>query len=189
MPDDPIKPPRFPYVGALLCAACLGAAVWTWMTYSYVLEVTPEDIVAAGGARDGRYVRLRTKEVQETVHGVPPRKVEDLHYFYIHRKSGGRFQLYVRAPAVLRPFPGDQFQQCLAHPVRDETGELVFVGRVRVSFFRGKLWSVKVDTTASRFHGASVGGLVVGAMGVFVFAVALRHWLGERRRFREEARA
>ncbi len=30
-------------------------------------------------------------------------------------------------------------------------------------------------------------GLVVGAMGVFVFAVALRHWLRERRRFREEA--
>jgi len=29
--------------------------------------------------------------------------------------------------------------------------------------------------------------LVVGAMGVFVFTVALRHWLGERRKFREEA--
>jgi hypothetical protein len=41
----------------------------------------------------------------------------------------------------------------------------------------------------SRFTGASVAGLVVGAMGAFVFAVALRHWLGERRRFREAARA
>jgi hypothetical protein len=29
--------------------------------------------------------------------------------------------------------------------------------------------------------------LVVGAMGVFVFALALRHWLGERRKFRQEA--
>jgi hypothetical protein len=46
-----------------------------------------------------------------------------------------------------------------------------------------------LDTTASRFHGATIAGLVVGAMGVFVFTVALRHWLGERRRFREEARA
>ena len=48
---------------------------------------------------------------------------------------------------------------------------------------------VALDTTASRFTGASIAGLVVGAMGVFVFNVALRHWLGQRRRFREEARA
>jgi hypothetical protein len=40
---------------------------------------------------------------------------------------------------------------------------------------------VCVDATASRLHGASVAGLVVGAMGVFVFSVALRHWLRERR--------
>jgi hypothetical protein len=46
-----------------------------------------------------------------------------------------------------------------------------------------------VDATASRFTGASVAGLVVGAMGLFVFTVALRHWLGERRVLREEARA
>jgi hypothetical protein len=46
-----------------------------------------------------------------------------------------------------------------------------------------------VDTTASRFHGASIAGLVVGAMGVFVFTIALQHWLKERRKFREDARA
>jgi hypothetical protein len=34
--------------------------------------------------------------------------------------------------------------------------------------------------TASRWHLASIAGLVVGAMGVFVFTVALRHWLRER---------
>jgi len=33
----------------------------------------------------------------------------------------------------------------------------------------------------SRFTGASIAGLVVGAMGVFVFSVALRHWLKERK--------
>ncbi|MHC4199582.1 MAG: hypothetical protein ACYSU0_06285 [Planctomycetota bacterium] len=42
-----------------------------------------------------------------------------------------------------------------------------------------------INTDASRFHGATVAGLVVGAMGVFVFTVALRHWQTERRRFRE----
>ena len=29
-----------------------------------------------------------------------------------------------------------------------------------------------------------VAGLVVGAMGVFVFGAALRYWLGRRRAFR-----
>ena len=38
-----------------------------------------------------------------------------------------------------------------------------------------------VDARRSRFTGASIAGLVVGAMGVFVFTVALRHWLWERR--------
>ncbi len=45
--------------------------------------------------------------------------------------------------------------------------------------------SVRIDTDASRFTGASIAGLVVGAMGVFVFTVALRLWLRERRKFRE----
>ena len=38
----------------------------------------------------------------------------------------------------------------------------------------------EVNASAGRMHGASTAGLVVGAMGVFVFTVALRHWLGER---------
>jgi hypothetical protein len=38
-----------------------------------------------------------------------------------------------------------------------------------------------VDSTASRFTGASIAGLVVGAMGVFVFAVALGHWLNQHK--------
>ncbi len=44
---------------------------------------------------------------------------------------------------------------------------------------------VGLGARLGRFHVASIAGLVVGAMGVFVFSVALRHWLWERRRFRE----
>jgi hypothetical protein len=40
-------------------------------------------------------------------------------------------------------------------------------------------------TTASRFHPASIAGLAVGAMGCFVFSVAFRHWLRERRAWRD----
>jgi len=36
------------------------------------------------------------------------------------------------------------------------------------------------DTTASRFHPASIAGLVVGAMGCFIFGLYLRAWLRER---------
>jgi hypothetical protein len=38
-----------------------------------------------------------------------------------------------------------------------------------------------VDTTASRFHPASVAGLVVGAMGMLVFSLYLRRWVIARR--------
>jgi hypothetical protein len=41
--------------------------------------------------------------------------------------------------------------------------------------------SNSIDTTASRFTGGSIAGLVVGAMGVFIFGLYLRAWLRERR--------
>ena len=72
-----------------------------------------------------------------------------------------------------------------------------FIGRIRVvqaevDITPGAKLHYRIcmlDTATPRFHGASIAGLVVGAMGVFVFAVALRHWLGARRESREGARA
>ena len=55
------------------------------------------------------------------------------------------------------------------------------------SYSSTMVYTVALDAAASRFHGASIAGLVVGAMGVFVFTAALRHWLREQRRFREAA--
>ncbi|MHC5054819.1 MAG: hypothetical protein ACYTKD_08885 [Planctomycetota bacterium] len=37
-----------------------------------------------------------------------------------------------------------------------------------------------VDAAASRWTGASVAGLVVGAMGIFIFALHLRRWMRVR---------
>ena len=54
-----------------------------------------------------------------------------------------------------------------------------FRGRLDDSFAgTGVLW---IDTTASRFHSASIAGLVVGAMGCFIFGLYLRRWLRERK--------
>ncbi|MHC4249526.1 MAG: hypothetical protein ACYS9X_10410 [Planctomycetota bacterium] len=58
--------------------------------------------------------------------------------------------------------------------------------------FRGRIWTrrgghspvwAKVDTAASRFTGASIAGLVVGAMGCFIFGLYLRARLRERKAF------
>ncbi|MHC4253463.1 MAG: hypothetical protein ACYS9X_30465 [Planctomycetota bacterium] len=40
---------------------------------------------------------------------------------------------------------------------------------------------VLVDTTASRFTGASIAGLVVGAMGCFIFGLHVRRWGAQSR--------
>ncbi|MHC4202203.1 MAG: hypothetical protein ACYSU0_19605, partial [Planctomycetota bacterium] len=54
MPDGPTKLPRFPYIAALLCVACIGAAAWTWMRYSYAWPIEPgplDEAVYEGFAR------------------------------------------------------------------------------------------------------------------------------------------
>jgi hypothetical protein len=38
-----------------------------------------------------------------------------------------------------------------------------------------------IDPTASYLTGASIAGLVVGAMGVFIFGLYLRRWLVNRK--------
>ena len=51
----------------------------------------------------------------------------------------------------------------------------------RFCLFDTALDTLSLDTTASRFHPASVASLVVAAMGVFVFGLYLRSWLHERK--------
>jgi hypothetical protein len=41
--------------------------------------------------------------------------------------------------------------------------------------------NMTIDATSPRLVPQSIAGLVVGAMGLFVFAAALRHWLERRR--------
>ena len=170
---NPAKPPRFPFVVALLCAACVGAAAWTWMRYSYCHSVIPEEFwhhlmpdceegrehhaelldEIFNSALTGRYVRLIGRSALSLSWG------RSLNRYFV---SGERGYVLVDSTES-RPYWGTDI-------------ETVFEGRV---VERGA--HLVVDATASRFTGASIVGLVVGAMGVFVFSVALRHWLRERR--------
>ncbi len=185
------KPPRFPFVGAVLCTACIGAAAWLWMRYSYCWDVTPRDFwvdrvrsgtsgawplfpIMIGTADDGtgyswhpnpslvgKYVRLtgylRGGSVRElTVAGVP-------------------LDQQLRWPVSVALAPGTPMDLAGDELLGSLTGRVVLL---RPST------NIQVDCAASRFTGASIAGLVVGAMGVFVFGAALRHWLNQRRAFR-----
>ncbi len=181
MLDNPSRLPRFPYVAALLCAACVGAAAWMWMAHSYAWDVTVKDVHYLAGdlyprdddyedtrQRSGKYVRVRGLVVSTLSVDKQTR------FLYLANAQEPDVQAMVRV-----------------RNASELDGQLEATGRVMK--LSGYEWwhgyPPVVDTTASRFTGASVAGLVVGAMGVFVFAVALRHWLGERSKFREEERA
>lgn len=127
---NPARPPRFPYVGALLCATCVGAAVWMWIRYSYCWELSAQEYHDYGGRsplEEGRW--------------------PDECYVQI-RVAGGRYR-----------------------------GRLEATGRA----------TPVVDGTRGRFTGQSVAGLLLGTMGIFVFAAAIRHWLERRRPVRTSA--
>ncbi|MHC4200654.1 MAG: hypothetical protein ACYSU0_11735 [Planctomycetota bacterium] len=177
MSDDPSKPLRFPFVAAVLCAACLGMATWTWMQYSCVHKVTLDWIHRTHGqaayAFAETYVEveghlLKTGSLNDF--GWLERGTDRSQYAsFVVWDPVNQLREFSSGPIVLR---GRIFTERPGHPPRGRP--VVLNG---------------IDVTSSRLTGASVAGLVVGAMGVFVFTVALRHWLGERRRFREDARA
>ena len=212
MSDNPARPPRFPYVAALLCTACLGAAAWTWMRFSYAWEVTPRTLIDAfdsgeGGSWKRAYVSVHGHIVsvifgsasppvppsayvnvaQERTKAEADARVRELQAELRAKVSEEEYREFERThgPGVLSvsaKWPDMDYQV----PVRITSDE--WASRSRGSLFNGRVVEhprgLAVDTTVSRFHGASIAGLVVGAMGVFVFSVALRHWLGERGAFR-----
>jgi hypothetical protein len=72
-------------------------------------------------------------------------------------------------------------------PVVEDGTEARFFGRLVACSSSNanepaRFWHFVFDATASRFHPASIAGLVVGAMGAFVFGLYLRRWAKERGR-------
>ncbi len=207
MSDDPAKPPRFPYVGALLCAACVGVAVWTWMRYSYRRE--------AGGLPEhpvGRTVLLKMARIFRTMADFPRHRRASIP----DSRPGSRgpeFRLFkgtdfgywqVAGAADTSGEPGNDL--FAVSQGTSERGYIVvyrpggprqgttasYVGRLTWWQWNpdepdGTLFIPVLDTTEGRWHAASISGLVVGAMGVFIFGLAVRHWLKKRRAWRKEA--
>lgn len=166
-PDD-ARPIRFPFVAAALCVTSLTAAVWLFFRYSYAWDVRPDDLTGdfddpLGDVRNhpmlGRYVRLG---------GV------------FHEDRGahrGRMAEAAGASPVVPVFLDR------TEPLPAKVTEVILRGRVVLEWGESTTPdpTVSVDCTQGRWHGASVAGFVVAAWGVFIFAAALRHWLGLRR--------
>ncbi len=144
---------RFPYGPALLCLGCLVMCGYTWMRYSYAWSVTPgtlrsekTPLVGEGRWPDCAYVRVRGIQTSD--------RIEDGGVIYL---QGYWFPDSQSSPRSYSP-----------PPAPGAPGE--WVGRIAMEGV------AKLDTAASRFYPASVAGLVVGAMGLFVFGLYLRSW-------------
>ncbi len=167
-------------------------AAWTWMRFSHAWEVTPDEMTPVIAHLEG-YVQLRAAK--------PAAIVEDRSLLLVGSQGLQTGGCIVRLPKPVATSGrwrqvSHSFGNLLVTEVENGSAQESYTGRFvsfqvpsKVSQRRVYATFYGVDTTASRVHGASIAGLVVGAMGVFVFSVALRHWLWERGGFREEARS
>jgi hypothetical protein len=185
--DDASPSPfrRFPYVQLVFCVACLTMTAWTWMRYSYAWDVSrwvarrqayqyPDWPQGAYVTLRGVVVNLTSSHMGEFRDGEPVRiptvtlkpvdAPDDLPFYALE-------QVFV---PTTRPF------------VAGEVAALS--GRVHLPASGAPLaerhncyWLLIIDGRRSRIASSTVAGLVVGAMGVFVFGLYLRRWVKERR--------
>ncbi|MHC4199984.1 MAG: hypothetical protein ACYSU0_08340, partial [Planctomycetota bacterium] len=174
-------------------------AAWTWMRYSYTWEVTLSTLF-----EPSEKIRMQQRYVRASGRIVAWFSISDssmvngrgVYLALLGPATGAESSVHVASPPWSRPCPvgigvvlnrsadGLLSEQGTVQEL--EQGTLLRVtGRALDLDMLEPPSGLVVDATASRFTGASVAGLVVGAMGVFVFTVALRHWLGERRKLRE----
>ena len=148
---------RFPWLAAAFCAVALGVAAWTWMRYSYCWDMTLAEL-----------------------NGTHPDELEE---WYV--RTEGELSLAQDEWSYLGPATRGFFFHPRGMPLPEVGSHLSISGRaVGPQPLPGGLLSSiapSIDCSASRFHPASVGGLIVGAMGVFVFVVYLREWVKGRR--------
>ena len=176
---DPTPFARFPWGPALLCVGCLVMCAYTWMRYSFCWEAMPfPTYITRPNNLEGRFVRTSGR-----CKFVAPGPGD----------YGEPFVLldvpYTIAVVANRHYEGircaEDMHVIISSGALYEEGETVtFTGRVLVeedSTDYPDIVAACLDTTASRFHPASIAGLVVAAMGAFVFGLYLRRYMKERR--------
>ena len=152
----------FPWVQFVFCAACLGMAAWLIFRDLCCRSVTAGEL-GDDPSLEGRYVEVSGRA-------------------YHH---GDRWPCDAPASAAARlgvveapPGSGDLTYMAAD---RERVPPRGSIGRFRGRVVYDPPLGVVVDTRSGRLTGAAVAGLVVGAMGVFIFGLYLRRWLLERR--------
>lgn len=183
LPADTSRPGvRFPWAPALLAVASVAIAAWLWMRYSYAWEVTPGVLTQEAGffssrrqSWDRAYARVRGTIRMKQMISMGSQSDRILTVWVREsandRTDAGGDPGIPRINAVQVMIPVDDL------PEPYQRGE--WTGRVDVP--SSAYDEPTLDTTASRFAPESVAGLVVGAWGLFVFALHLLPWLAERR--------
>ena len=181
---------RFPWAQLAFCVACLAMTTYTWMRYSYAWELTPEGL----GSFTPEYAGLF--DIWKPAFRNPTAWPSGSYVRLTESGQGGCLAaepLYAKASVFseepLYPLSHLKMWSGLRAP-GDESCIRYFYGRLKPHQPRPVYGSSHpdlilqgtpiVDTAASRFHPASVAGLVVGAMGCFIFGLYLRRWLRER---------
>jgi hypothetical protein len=162
---------RFPWIQLAFCIACLTMTAWTWMRFSYCWEVRLRDLVrplpdyGTWQWPNDVYARLSGGAVAARSLAL--------------EKSRGFCQ-------VIDPADDDS-PQVVVHSSASASKlyyeQTEFVGRLSADMLAinaQRFWVLSASRF-SRFHPASTAGLLVGTMGVFIFALYLRRWLAERR--------
>ena len=165
--DDADRSPfrRFPYVQLVFSVVCLAMTAWTWMRFSYCHSMKPVEAIEARAdlAEDlwpaGAYVELDCLDRPIGTEYVP---TADPAW---HVKLSG----FGENPCArgYRNRWSPTFGSATIITMHNNVSEISY--------------EYIVFEAESRFHPASIAGIVVGAMGVFIFGLYLRAWLRERK--------
>jgi hypothetical protein len=178
---------RFPWIQLVFCVACLSMVAWTWMRFSYAHNITTSALetteLSTEPVEPISFLLTQKEDGSEEKVFILPNISLIGHYVELHADGSG--SLPATAMIKMESSPG------FVHTTQLRRGTLT-KGRVIWIRFNPPVnpcWGdspygkpcLGINTLASRFHGASIAGLVIGVMGCFIFGLYLRSWLRERK--------
>ncbi|MHC4252370.1 MAG: hypothetical protein ACYS9X_24895 [Planctomycetota bacterium] len=186
--EPPSPHARFPWVQAAFCAACVGMAAWLWMRYSYRWDVSPRDFwmdTLPPGYADhyDTYldVDLSRRRAPDDAPGAYPNTALVGRYVRVRGRYVPNSRWYDGLYTVRDPMNPDAYV-VIGYPLKralPEDGAMLCISG-RVGFCSGEIDALVLWPDESRWRPEAIAGLVVSAMGVFIFVLHLHRWLKER---------
>ena len=167
------KSTRMLLVATAVCLVCLSITGWTWMRFSYCHYFDIEHIadmpLKEGFWPDRAYVRVTGLAGPDNWPADSECKASMLDCGYIVNESYLRYRVFVTARgSSIEPDGEDNGVHGRLY-LEEHAFESIWGG--------GEEILIDLRTNHSRWHAASIVGLIFGAIGIGVFALALREWL------------